>query len=304
MDYGIFQGVSVLRSLSNDERDLLRPSHYGIKDPSFFDHIENSNKKSKARLLASFYRAAAVLLLLGENPGAAHEVVLGVTPEPEAIEAAEYAATHPGQTSWAADHPWSFSASSDLLHSALHRLEGPLLGEGNHTGYENAKYWATGGPRSLESPEWKHPVRKILKERAKRVAPLCVARGVLTFGPKEHRVIAGGGKTRRVVVGRGMPRSKHGGDVVVGDDGANACLNNNNDDKDCVWDDLVFIDLCRLRQEGNLTEKESEEVADLQQTELVSLLQIELGIFLEACLNAGLGKSKKISDGGCGGSGR
>ena len=42
------------------------------------------------------------------------------------------------------------------------------------------------------------------------------------------------------------------------------------------WDDLAFIDICRLREEGALTEAECEEVADLQRAELLFLLQIEL----------------------------
>ena len=228
MEYGLFNGVSALRSLSRDEARLLEPSHYGL---------QLHDGKSEAE--ASFYRAVAILLLLGGNLGAAHEVLLGVTPTE--LEEAEHAATHPGQTPWAEEHPWCFSDTSDLLHAAIHRLEGAHRGEGNHTGYENARYWALGGPKSLTKPA-RHPVREFLAEQALKVAPLLCVSGGLLFGasPAESD----------------------------DDDGS--------EQQRVVWDDLAFIDLCRLRHEGELSEGKCAEVVHLQILELSALLHSEL----------------------------
>ena len=127
MDYGLFRGVSTLRSLSTEDKNLLDPSHYGIES------LQTEQQKS------SFYRMVAILLLLRENLGAAHEVLLGVTVSE--LQVAEHAATHPGQTPWAENHPASFEDTSDWIHSVIHRYEGANIGEGNHTGYFNAMYW-------------------------------------------------------------------------------------------------------------------------------------------------------------------
>jgi len=153
MKYGISSGESSLRSLSDDDMDLLRPSKYG----AFGEHISDS---------ASFHRAASIMLLLRGNLEASHEVVLGVTPVD--IAQGEYAAMHPGQTSWADNHP--LSTAADIIHAAIHRLEGAAYGEGNHTGYDNAKYWAMGGPKKLENPA-PHPAREKLACRAMEYAP-------------------------------------------------------------------------------------------------------------------------------------
>mmetsp|Transcript_3174 Transcript_3174/g.7522 ORF Transcript_3174/g.7522 Transcript_3174/m.7522 type:complete len:285 (+) Transcript_3174:57-911(+) len=229
MNYGLYRGVSVLRSFSNGDEKRFDPSHYGLEDILALDDAKQ----------ASLYRAAAILFLLEGNLGASHEVLLGVTlPE---IESAEYAATHPGQTSWAKDHPSSFTDTSDWIHSMLHRLEGPNLGEGNHTGYHNARYWALGGPKSLREPA-DHPLREVLAIRGPMLAPSCVARGLLK-------------------------------------------QNTNSDKRERIWDDLAFIDLCRLRHEGKLTEKECAEVVKLQQLEICALLHNEL------CLAHGLDPS-------------
>lgn len=223
MDYGLYRGVSVLRSFSDDQQTLFDPSHYGFQDTSTLDDEK----------LSSLYRAAAIMLLLEGSLGAAHEVLLGVTPKD--IETAEYAASHPGQTSWAKDHPSSFTDVSDWIHSVLHRLEGNNVGEGDHTGFHNARYWALGGPKSLHEPA-EHPLREVLAMRGPFLAPLCVAKGLL----------------------------KQNSDSVK------------------IWDDLAFIDLCRLRHEGKLTEEECAEVVKLQQLEICALLHNEL------CLAHGL----------------
>lgn len=231
MKYGIFSGRSSLRSLDADV-DLLRPSKYGVFG------VMNPQ---------AFHRAASILLLLRGNLEASHEVVLGVTPME--IEEGEYAATHPGQTSWADDHP--LTTSADIIHASIHRLEGSALGEGNHTGYDNAKYWAMGGPKTLEKPA-PHPVRELLADRARQYAPYCVSRGVVAVtggedgkGPT-HCIIAGGGEMRHVRIPPGQ------------------------------WDDIAYIDICKLRSEGGLTAEESAQVADLQKAELLYLLKNEL----------------------------
>ena len=101
MKYGIlFDGTSSLRSLvDNDIIDLL--------------------KQQKTY----YHRIAAILLLFrGNLEAASHEVVLGVSPAE--LEEAEYAASHPGETSWSEDHP--LTTASDMIHSIIHRLEGYL----------------------------------------------------------------------------------------------------------------------------------------------------------------------------------
>jgi len=314
MNYNIFRGNSSLRSLSKDERDLLMllsPQHQPKREVEREDAGCNANcddddsQKQKPQEAASNnHRALALLFVLKEKLEVAHELVLGVTRDE--LETAEYAATHPGRTSWSQDHPLDDSA--DWIHAIIHRLEGSTLGEGNQPGYENAKYWILGGPKLLERPVANHPVRKIMAECAPRIAPVCVsARGLLSrcssgignYGgdgegdskhgdsdddndtaiitTKEYSVLAGGGKTRKVV-----PSLNEG-----------------------EWDDLAFIELCRLREEqetkeetnistaaaaaadnndGNtnthrvlvLSETECREIVDLQRFELLCLLQLEL----------------------------
>lgn len=224
MKYGIFDGTSSLRSLvDNDIIDLL--------------------KQQKSY----YHRIAAILLLFRGNLEASHEVVLGVSLAE--IEEAEYAASHPGETSWSEDHP--LTTASDMIHSIIHRLEGPALGEGNHTGYENAKYWAMGGPKKMDKQPYHH-VRQLLAERARLYAPCCVARGVVvravdsTSEDKIHCIIAGGEQTRNVQISPGE------------------------------WNSIAFIDICKLRSEGRLTEEECAEVADLQRAEMLYLLRDEL----------------------------
>ena len=123
LQYSIFRGTSALRHLSTEDEAVVNPNAFGST-------------------------ACAALLLLRGHPDAAHEVLLGVTKTN--LEEAEYAATHPG-SGWAEAHPLSDSA--DMLHAILHRLEGPAVGEGNHTGYVNAKYWLAGGGKRVSISE-------------------------------------------------------------------------------------------------------------------------------------------------------
>ena len=139
----------------------------------------------------------ALQLLLQKQLDAAHEVLLGV--DWTNLDDAEYAATHRGQTNWAEEHP--FSDEDDLVHSILHRLEGDLEGEGGHRGWENAKYWAAGGPKSFKSLGG-HPVHKALCSLCRELAPtlddLLVAKKT-----RQHEIIAGGGKTRTLWIEQG-----------------------------------------------------------------------------------------------------
>lgn len=224
MEYSIFRGHAAIRDLPDSDVHLLSPE----------THFQNNNNLSAA------WRATAALLLLRGHADAAHEVLLGVMRDN--VEEAEFAATHPGQTDWAKQHPLTDSA--DLLHAAIHRLEGSKLGEGNHTGFENAMYWLAGGPKMLESPA-SHPVRTRLVQLAKERAPFCVAKGVISRGA-EHTIIAGDGATRQVLVPHGE------------------------------WDGFAFVGVCERRACGELSPKEDGEVANLQHAELALLLKTEL----------------------------
>mmetsp|Transcript_17474 Transcript_17474/g.48244 ORF Transcript_17474/g.48244 Transcript_17474/m.48244 type:complete len:395 (+) Transcript_17474:831-2015(+) len=311
MNYNIFRGKSSLRSLSRDDRELLfsliLPSSKSERVAKAIDENENENEKnsrSQTQRNAALNRVLALLFLLKENLEVAHELVLGVTLDE--LETAEYAATHPGKTSWLRDHPLDDSA--DWIHAIVHRLEGSALGEVDQPGYENAKYWILGGPKLLERPAADHPVRKLMARCAPRIAPVCVStRGLLWSSsssssgnnkdkdntntntktnddPKtndhasrrrnKHRVLAGGGKFRSVV-----PPLTEG-----------------------EWDDLAFIELYRQMEEqgeeqdnmgdGNgtttatrprLSEIECAEIMDLQRFEILCLLHFGLQ---EAASNA------------------
>ena len=254
MNYSIFDGTSVLRLLADDEDelDVFRPSSFGVYG---------------IRHPRAFRRAAAALLLSRGKLEAAHEAVLGVTPHN--LEEAEYAATHRGQTDWAEKHPLTDTA--DRIHSIIHRLEGPAKGEGGHTGYDNAKYWMLGGPKELVCPA-SHPIRDELCRIALENAPCCCvgnrSRGIVAGGGEDgrgsiHHIIVGGadGKTRREVR------------VPPGE-----------------WDDVAFIDACRLRSEGLLSEEECREIAMLQEAEILLVIRHEL-------MSAGFGTAGSAEDG-------
>lgn len=229
IEYSIFRGHSSLRNLS--DQHLIHPE-------TWFP--------SKTCQLSALRRACAVLLLLRGKLDAAHELILGVTWNN--MEEAEYAATHRGQTNWTQEHP--LTDKDDVIHATLHRLEGSARGEGNQTGYANAKYWLAGGPKALEKPA-QHVVRTALVRIARKHAPCCVDAGVISrTGATTHVIIADGGKTRNVCVPEGE------------------------------WDGFVFVDICERWESGELSERVANEVSILQRAELVLLLRTEL----EDCL--------------------
>lgn len=135
--------------------------------------------------------------LLQREFDAAHDLLLGV--DWTNLDEAEYAATHRGQTNWTQEH--AFSDEDDLVHSIIHRLEGDLEGEGGHMGWENAKYWAAGGPKCFRTLG-RNPVHQALcrlcRKRAPTLEHLLVAKT-----NRKHEIIAGGGKTRILWVEQG-----------------------------------------------------------------------------------------------------
>ena len=188
------------------------------------------------------FRACATLLFLKGYSDAAHEVLLGVNMEN--IKEGEYAASHRGQTNWAQEHPLSDAA--DILHAAIHRIvEGKELGEGDHTGYENAEYWLAGGPKLLDRPAV-HPVRDALARIARDHMPMCTAQGVIASEDTQYVVLSGGGRSRTVCVSCGQ------------------------------WDDFAFLKLCEKWADGILDKDTEEEVAALQRAEIILLLRHEL----------------------------
>lgn len=211
LDYGIFRGRSALRrdealAAMGHERpaDLQKDrlhKHQVTSDASSarrFDRDEDRGDNADLLLLhAELPRACLALLLLLEGRGdEAHEAVLGVTADN--FREAEYAATHP-PSNWSRIHP--LSEEDDMVHSLIHRWEGDRVGEGNHTGWENAKYWACGGPKRLDGEELgAHPVRRALAALAAEHAPNLLRLGVVAATPCQHEVLADGGSHRVVAV--------------------------------------------------------------------------------------------------------
>jgi hypothetical protein len=172
LEYGIFRGHSALRILPESELATI------------FAPEELRSETLRA-----------TLLLLRGHGDAAHETLLGVTLD-NLVEA-EYAATHPGQTDFSVKHP--LSKYDDMLHSLIHRWEGTLKGEGNHTGYENAKYWAAGGPKNVDVVC--HLFSNYLMQYACLECPLAVSQGVIAAKDGcEHEIIAEEGNHRTVKV--------------------------------------------------------------------------------------------------------
>jgi hypothetical protein len=176
LDYTIFRGLSSLRGLPSEEQ----------------------------RWIESYGKSASALMLFLSNVNyadAAHEVILGVTPEN--IADAEYAATHPG-SGWTDNHP--LSTTDDWIHAIIHRdRESHYRGEGNHTGWENAMYWVAGGPKQLPSSGipriCTHPMAKILSKKALLVAPNCCKKGLIPNSKMAiHKVLADGGGRRTVCI--------------------------------------------------------------------------------------------------------
>jgi hypothetical protein len=263
LDYSIFRGQgSALRNLPLQQRQW----------------IERFDKSVAALVLLVLHgslsessEASSCSLLLDS----AHEVVLGV--RPNNIRDAEFAATHPGQTSWMQEHP--LSDLDDWIHSIIHRREGDAIGEGNHTGWENAKYWAAGGPKQLYSNRSTtdndtennntehHVIAQKLARVARQRAPLCVEAGVVTTRPiTQHLILAG----------------NNGQD----DDG-----DNNNKKQQIVaipancWDPFCFINLlssmfssssCSSSRSALRQQEERQ-----REEELNILLQVELDLLLK-----------------------
>jgi hypothetical protein len=238
LDYSIFRGHSALRDLPRPCQDLL---------------LRDDDSLSKA--------SKALLLLCAGYGDAAHEVVLGVTfvleddtssastsSTSSAMETAEYAATHPGETMWSRDHP--LDGMDDLVHSMIHRVEGHAIGEGGHAGFDNADYWAAGGPKACDtvvSAHHHHAVYEALCDGARNTTPLCVKAGVIA--PQDttttHDILADGGTQRNVKVPQGC------------------------------WDSIRFIDLCRsVKKRGDNDELQAE-LDYLHHLELHLLLQYE-----------------------------
>jgi len=180
MHYNITkQGRSSLRSLTPSESEFVQLSEI----------LFLGNR-------TSIILAPLLILLHGEQYSLdkAHELILGVNRKN--IEQAEYAATHPGKTSWSVDHP--LNADQDLLHALIHRLEGENIGEGGHTGFENAKYWLAGGGKMLKSVE-DHVVKDNLKEYVLKRKYLHHL-DLVPLETRTYNIIAGGGKRRDVLV--------------------------------------------------------------------------------------------------------
>jgi hypothetical protein len=139
----------------------------------------------------------ALQLLIERKIDAAHEVVLGV--DWNNFKEAEYAATNRGQANWTQDHP--FSDEDDMVHSIIHRLEGDLKGEGGFTGWDNAKYWAAGGPK-MHKCVGNHPVHQALRRLCGKLAPT-LEHLLVASKKRQHEIIAGGGKLRTLWVEEG-----------------------------------------------------------------------------------------------------
>ena len=248
MTYGIFKtGQSALRTVDEKDQHLILPEIlFGLQSKR--QRNRNAPAATESLLQPHHYRVCAVLLLLRGYSDAAHEVLLGVSLDN--LQEAEYAATHRGETDWAQKHPLSDAA--DILHAAIHRMvEGNQLGEGDQTGYDNAKYWLAGGPKLLEAPAH-HPIRETLVRIAREHTPKCVAEGGVIAGENgsgegvEHTVLSGGGKSRVVCVPCGQ------------------------------WDDFAFLELCQRWADGSLEKDIEDEVATLQRAEIILLLRHEL----------------------------
>ena len=211
MQYEIFNGKSSFRSLTSQQLILCQKLH------------------TKSKLLLVFY------FLLKQNLDLAHEIILGVNTQN--FQEAEYAASHPGQTSWSDDHP--LSTLDDILHCIIHRFEGcnrSKEGSGTYSGYENAKFWLVGGDKKLSTNDehdlWTFMKEYVFKNDETRKKFGCLGLVVPEkhddddvdshdgkINRREHSVIASGGARRTVSVGSGK------------------------------WDEFRFIDLCALRHD-------------------------------------------------------
>jgi hypothetical protein len=208
MGYSIFSGRSILRTVVPSIQDVRSKQYLALK------------------------------FLIEKNLDAAHEVILGVNWTN--IQEAEYAATHPGMTNWNQRHP--LSNEDDLLHSILHRLEGNHIGEeGNYSGWENAKYWATGGPkRHVCFSPYHHPIHQALCQLCPQIAPTLKSY-LITKKTRYHHSIPSGDKGRLRSI----------------------CIEPN------CWDPISYINLCHYSEW-------TDELKAIQIAEILLLLRMEL----------------------------
>lgn len=229
MSYNISnEGKSTFRNLSPLEQIMFRDVH-----PSSSSSI----------------RGPLWIMLYGESGmDKAHECILGVNMTN--IEEAEYAATHPGETSWSVDHP--LDAAQTMLHALIHRLEGPFVGEGGYTGYENSKYWywkAIHGDENDVKDHMHHPVGRILRDFVRKDRYECLSLISNTTG-RTYEIISGGGKKRNVHIDNGE------------------------------FDYYRFVDLCAMRYNAiHCTDEEREDVWAKKWTELIDEIQ-DLEVYL------------------------
>jgi hypothetical protein len=127
-------------------------------------------------------------------------------------------------------------------------------------GYENAKYWAAGGPKYSSTHYQHQPVYGALCHLARQKTPLCVAAGIIasSHGGKFHEILADGGHRRTVHVPKGC------------------------------WDPFCFIDIICHRQQS----KQEEEDDNLLQSEINYLQDEELELLLQHELGEGRGEIK------------
>jgi len=229
LHYGITKtGKSTLRNLTSEEVAYLR--------------LSSSSSSSKI--------LAPVLTLLLQKDidnskdalDKAHEMILGVNETN--IAEAEYAATY-RNTSWSDDHP--LDTDQDMLHSILHRLEGRFIGEGGHTGYDNAKYWLFGGSKMLDAVDENHAVRVRFKEYVLRNYNYLREMGLIVEEEEERRsyeIIAGNNRTRKIFLRKGE------------------------------FDWIRFYDLCEMSQEKYSTGGEKVRIWEKEWVEYIVELQV------------------------------
>jgi hypothetical protein len=244
MNYSIFQGNSSLRSLTTNQLHLLSFFMEKRRRKENNKHVHATNDGHSSRNNSRKLSLPTVLLILQNALDPAHELILGVTTEN--IHEAEYAATHPGETSWSIEHP--SSTLDDILHYIIHRLEGcheSQEGGGRHIGYENAKYWLAGGDKKLDCVAT-HGLWTFLKDyvlmNEKKFNHLELI--VPKAKRRTYSIIAEGGNMRNVHVDGGS------------------------------WDEFRFIDLCQIRYEHNTNEDSLyESIDELQVVQLYFLLK-------------------------------
>lgn len=186
MNYSIFQGYSAVRLLPDVWKSRFQASkrRYG------------TNKTRKT---------IWALELIGQGYlDAAHEVIMGVTKWDD-LDKAEHVAIYEGQKNWSQKN--YISDIDDVIHSIIHRLEGNAIGEGGYTGYQNAKYLITGGPKqsrsvlpSIADGNEVALVYEVLTEYLKQMYPELVESLITSSDELHYEIIVEGGRCRNVTV--------------------------------------------------------------------------------------------------------